>query len=281
MPFRFVRPVAAVFLMFGLAANAAAAAPAESGLAAWPARYNEQDHALMLAIFGDHYDTGAGRALAIVETEDGDGYFLMTLAGSTELSDGRTVVAVNGHPSNEFGDDAAAHGSPGMLNLYTLRRVGMGWKVIERHEHVASMGSWGDFGSVQWTELGSGKPGFIVVTGWSGQGYSSEAFGIFELGIEVRQLGGMSKASNNGGACMPDTKDCWDVDSSIRFVDSPHGGAYRDMLVDFKGKHYTVTEGKGGADVEHLKSTVQQTARYHFDGNAYVLVSGANPVPGV
>jgi hypothetical protein len=120
-----------------------------------------------------------------------------------------------------------------------------------------------------------------VVTGWSGQGYSSEAFGIFELGIEVRQLGGMSKASNNGGACMPDTKDCWDVDSSIRFVDSPHGGAYRDMLVDFKGKHYTVTEGKGGADVEHLKSTVQQTARYHFDGNAYVLVSGANPVPGV
>jgi hypothetical protein len=267
----FAQCIAAVLLMLGLAASASAPAASEP----------KPDHALMLAIFGDDYDTAAGRALAIVESEGEENYFLMTLNGYTELADGRTVVAVNGHPSNEAGTDAAAHVSPGMLNLYFLRPVGMGWKVVERREHVASMGSWGEFGSVQWTEVGPGRPGFIVMSGWSGLGYSTEDFAIFELADGVRMLGGFPKGSNNGGACMPDTKDCWAVDSSIRFVDSPQGGAYRDMLVDFKGKHYTVTEDKRGNIVEHPKARVLQTARYRFDGKAYVLVSGANPVPDV
>jgi hypothetical protein len=80
---------------------------------------------------------------------------------------------------------------------------------------------------------------------------------------------------------VPGVEECWDVDSSIRFADSPQGGGYRDILVVFTGKHYTVTEGKDGNDVEHLKSSVRQTARYHFDGKEYVLVSGTNPVPGI
>jgi hypothetical protein len=276
---RRVRPPAAVP---AAAAPAPAPAPGPSlSPADEPAWDKEKGQALMLAIFGGDYDPEAERGLAVIKDEGEDAWFRMTLAGVAELPDGRTIVAVNGSPSNEDGGDEAGHASSGMLNVYVLRRDGAAWKVLARHENVASMGSSGYIGSVKWVSLAQGKPGFIVSSGGVWQGYTVSVADVFEIAEKVRALGGFRESSSSAGACVAGMEDCWDVDSSIRFVDSPHGGAYRDMLVDFKGKHYTVTEGKGGADVEHLKSTVQQTARYHFDGNAYVLVSGANPVPGV
>jgi len=235
----------------------------------------------MRAIFGDDYDPKADNALAVIEYEGDNGYFLMTLTGFTELPDGRTVVAVNGLPSDENRTDMAAHASPGMLNLYALRREGAGWKVVERHENVATMGSMGNFGDVEWVTLGPGKPGLIVTSGGTWFGSSIYEGGIFELGEKVRLLGSYSRGSSNAGACMPESKDCWDVDGHVRFVDNPQGGPYGDLLVDYEGRHYTVTEGKDGNQVEHLKSTVKQTARYRFDGKEYGLVSGTNPVPGI
>ena len=269
MRIRFSGRAAAALLVLGLAAVAAATA-----LAAPPTP------ALMQAIFGDGYDPEAGRALAVVRQEGANAWFLMTLVDSTEMADGRIIVAVNGRPSNKDGADAASHGSTGMLNLYALRRMGTDWEVVERHENVASLGSWGYFGGVEWVSLGPGKPGFIAYSGSSGQGYEYIEASVFEFGKDVRLLGGFPKGSNSGGACVPGVEKCWDVDGRIRFTDSPQGGAYRDILVDFRGKHYTVTEGKHGNDVEHLKSKVRQTARYHFDGKKYALVSGTNPVPG-
>jgi hypothetical protein len=284
---RFSRQAAAVLLMLGLAAcsrhekaEPPRPAPAPASAPA-PAPDKERERALMLAIFGKEYDPGTDKALAVIKDEGEDGYFLMTLDSSTELPDGRTMVSVNGSPSDENRGDQSGHASPGMLNVYALRREGAQWKLVERHENVASMGSSGYFGSVKWVTLGPGKPGMIVSSGGTWQGYTVSEAGIFELGQEVRMLGGFSEASSSGGACVAGMDDCWDVDSSIRFVDNPQGGAYRDILVDFKGRHYTVTEGKDGNDVEHLKSTVRQSARYHYDGKEYVLVSGANPVPGV
>lgn len=235
----------------------------------------------MRAIFGDGYDPKADNALALIAYEGDDAYFLMSMVDFTELPDGRTIVAVNGLPSDENRTDMAAHASPGMLNVYALRREGAGWKVVERHENVASMGSMGNFGTVEWVNLGPGKHGLIVSSGGTWFGSSIREAGIFELGEEVRPLGAYSQASDNAGACMPDTADCWDVGSTVRFTDSPQGGPYKDLLVDYKGMHYTVTEDKDGNQVEHLNTRVQQTVRYHFDGKQYVLVSGTDPVPGI
>jgi len=235
----------------------------------------------MQAIFGGDYDSKAVNALAVIKDEGEDGYFLMTLADATELPDGRTVVAVNGQPSDESRSDFAAHAAAGMLNIYILRREGAQWKVLARHENVASMGSFGNFGTLKWVNLGPGKPGFIVSSGGVWQGNMISGADVFELGEEIRHVGGYSEASSNAGACVPGVEECWDVDSSIRFVDSPQGGAYRDILVDYKGKHYTVTEGKDGHDVERLKTTVKQSMRLHFDGKEYVTVSGTSPVPNI
>jgi hypothetical protein len=241
----------------------------------------DRQQALMRTIFGDRYDAASASALAVIKYEGDDNYFLMTLTGAAELPDGRTVVAVNGAPSDENRADQSAHASPGMLNVYALRRTGTTWTVVERHENVESGGSSGDFGSVEWVMLGAGKPGFLVFSGGSWQGYMLTVVGVFELGKEVRPLGGFAKASGNDGACAPGMQDCWGVDGSIRFADNPQGGAYRDIVVDFTGRHFTLTEGKDGNDVEHLKSRVRQSVRYRFDGKEYVPVSGTNPVPGV
>jgi hypothetical protein len=302
MRFCFTRP-AAVLLILGLAACtrdgkapqpkpapapaastvvAAPAAPAPApALAQEPVRDREKERALMQAIFGESYDLEAGNALAIIEDEGEEEYFLMTLADFSELPDGRIVVVVNGAPSGENREEASSHVSPGMLNVYVLQpRDTGGWRLVGRHQNVDKLGSSGHFGDVKWIDLGAGKTGFIVSSGGIWQGHVMSTASIYEFGEGVRALGGFSESSSNDGACVPGVEDCWDVDSSIRFADDPQGGAYRDILVDFKGRHYTVTEDKSGKDVEHLRSTVQQSARYRFDGKAYVLVSGANPVPG-
>jgi len=175
----------------------------------------------------------------------------------------------------------ASHGTGGILNVYVLRRAGSVWTVAARHEGVDSLGSNGYLGSARWETLGPGKSGFLVSSGGIWQGYSVSGADVYELGTTVRHLGGFQEASDSAGACGPELEECWNVDGDIRFADEAQGSGYRDILVDFKGKHYTVSEGRDGKEVTHLKSTVRQTARYRFDGKAYVLHAGANPVPSV
>jgi hypothetical protein len=299
---RHFRRAAVVLVVLGLAAcsrnshapqpqQARAAAPAAAATAAAvppapappqrPGVDVEKQRVLMRAIFGDGYDPKADNALAVIEYEGENAYFLMSFVDATELPDGRTLVAINGLPSDENRTDTSAHASPGMLNVYALRREGTGWQVVERHENVATMGSMGNIGTVEWVTLGPGKPGLIVFSGGTWFGSSITEADIFEIGEEVRALGSYSQGSGNAGACMPETEDCWDVDSRFRFVDSPQGGPYKDLLVDYTGKHYTVTEDKDGKEVEHLKRRVQQTMRFHFDGKEYTAVSGTSPVPGI
>jgi hypothetical protein len=237
--------------------------------------------ALMQAIFGDGYLAGDGAALVKIEDGEDAGAWRMTLYSARELPDGRTAVVVNGAPSDEHGADMPAHASPGMLSVYTLRRTDGAWQVIERHQDVGTMGSSGNIGVVKWITLGSGKTGIVVSSGGTWFGSTIANAEIFDLDRGMRSLGGFTASSSNAGACMPETPDCWDVDGRIGTVAAAHEGDYRDIVVDFEGKHFRVTEDAQGHFVEHTTRTVHQTARYHFDGKTYVLVSGENPVPAI
>jgi hypothetical protein len=259
---------------------AAAAVPAPAVPMAPRAWKDAPKAALMRALFGDRYRQASKDALAVVESEGAEGHYLMTYVAGAELPDGRIAVIVNGSLSNESGSDLTSHGQPGMLNVYLLQRQGKDWNVLERHENVSTLGSYGHVGGVDWIGLGPGKPGFIVHSGDTGQGYSIGFADIFELGNGVRALGSFKQDSDNGGACGPETDECWDIDSTLRVAgDGLHGG-YPDLLAEFKGKRYTVTEA-ADKEVEHVKTVIRQTARYRFDGKAYRLVEGTNPVPDV
>jgi hypothetical protein len=236
---------------------------------------------LMHAIFGDDYRDDDGAALALIEDGEDAGYWRMTLYAAIELPDGRTAVVVNGAPSDENGTDNVAHASPGMLNVYTLRRADGTWQVIARHQDVGTMGSSGNIGVVKWIDLGTDKPGIVVSSGGTWFGSTIANAEVFDLDHGMRSLGGFAELSSNAGGCMPETKDCWDVEGKIGTVSAAGAEDYRDIVVDFAGKHFRVTENADGSYVEHSTRIVRQTARYRFNGKTYVLLSGAIPVPDI
>ena len=230
---------------------------------------------IMRAIFGDDYDAAGERALATVKVDGADTTVVMTLVSAAALPDGRVAAIVNGAP------ELPSHASSGTLNVYLLRRAENGWTVARRHESIGRLGSYGDVGSATWAALGPGRSGFIMSSGYAGQGYSIDIADIFEIGDSVLRQGQFKTSSSNGGACTPDTEACWDVEGLVRFADDIQPNGYRDLLVDFTDKRYTISEGQDGKSVEHRKPTVNRTARYRFDGKAYALVAGTNPVPDI
>lgn len=231
----------------------------------------------MRAIFEDAYDPAKERALVV----EGEFRTLMTLTSGIKLTDGRTVAIVNGVDADEDGNDIGGYATPGTLNVYFLKRSDKGWEVLERREDVAQVGVRGDIGGVEWVTLGPGKQGFILGSGGMWQGYLLATADLFALDDETRHLGAFRTMSDSSGACTAESEDCWSVEADIRFDTTAQPGGYADMLFDYHGKHYRVSEGKDGKQVEHLTSTVKQTARWRFDGKEYVLVSGTDPMPEI
>lgn len=262
----------------------AAAAPQEQGSAPeQPASLSkERKHALMRAIFDDAYDPAKERASESFEGEGGTFTAYFTFEAANTLPDGRTAVIVNSVSLGDEDGQFASHGTPGTLNVYLLRHEAGGWVLTDEYVEVASMGSNGALGSVTWLLLGPGKPGFVISSGGMWQGYSvtgSDVFALDENGVHA--LGGFRDASSNEGACTAESDECWDIDSRLRLSDVHQKDGYRDLVVDFKGRYYTVTEDKNDKEVQHPTRTIRQTARYSFNGKEYVLVSGTNPVPEV
>ncbi|MYN39326.1 hypothetical protein GTP55_08075 [Duganella sp. FT109W] len=236
---------------------------------------------LMQAVFGAAYKTADKKAIATLAIDGGEMPHVMTAVANTQLPDGRVVLIVNGAVAADDGSNMASHADSGVLNVYLLQRAGDHWTVLQRQQNVAALGSEGFIGSVKWVMLAPGKPGFIVSNGGVWQGYAITHADIFELGANVRSLGGFNEASTNEGACGPAVDECWKVDGDISFAAETQQSGYNDIVVNFADKRYTVTEEKNGDFVEHVKSNTKASARYHFNGKEYDLVSGANPVPDI
>jgi hypothetical protein len=249
--------------------------PAAAAIAPPQALDRERSPEIMRAIFGAACDAAGKSAHATVKVDGADTSVVMTLVSAAALPDGRVAAIVNGEP--EF----ASHGDAGILNVYLLRREQSGWSVVQRHANAARPGSYGNIGSAAWATLGTGRPGFIMSWGDMGQGYSIDLADVFEIGNGILRRGQFKEGSSNGGACTPDEKECWTVEGRIRLAPDVQPNGYRDILVDFTGKRYTLGADVNGADVEHVVANVNQTARYRFDGKSYVLADGTNPAPDI
>ncbi|WP_194721011.1 hypothetical protein [Noviherbaspirillum malthae] len=236
---------------------------------------------LLGAIFQNAYRPESGDALAEIQDAGEAAKYLMTFVSSIERVDGRAAVITNAMPADEEGQAQFGHSSPGLLNVYFLQRSDGIWKVLERRENIGAMGSNGNIGNVEWVTLAPEKQGFVVSSGGTWQGYTATMAEVFDLADGVVSLGSFRNHSSNSGACTEQADECWEVTGTLRFVDSSQPNAYRDILVDFAGKKYTITEGKGGTATEHLKASIKETARYRFDGKQYKLISGTNPVPEI
>jgi hypothetical protein len=237
-----------------------------------------QAAASMQAVFGAAWRQNDGAAMIHIDEGADAGWWHMTPLASKRLQDGRTLLIVNGAPKGEDGS-SPARADGGMLNLYVLRQTRSAWQVLERNEDVAKMGSLGMIGTVRWLDLGAGRQGIVISSGEAAVGSRVGVADIYVLHRGLRHLGRFAEMSSNEAACTPESEDCWTVEGKIGAVPALYGQGYRDIVVDFTGRHSVLNLHPDGTGSEHRTRTIRQRARYRFDGTHYVLVAGENPVP--
>ena len=253
----------------------------------------EREAGMMRAVFGKEYRDDSDDALA--DLPDPDKHidklsYVVSAVSHKVLPDGRAILVANAETANTEGTAESAHASSGLLNVFFLAPKGQPgdgqWKVVKRLENIAALGSSGQLGEVHWVTLGANKPGLAIRHGYTGQGYTITQLALFEIGDgKVTALdGGIDLYSDNMGACTPDMDECWLVDGSWRFAPARDGGAYDDLLIDFKGSSEKIKPGatvKPDQDPPRIATPLNGHARYAFDGKGYKLVEGKNPVPGI
>ncbi|PIF11679.1 hypothetical protein [Janthinobacterium sp. 13] len=253
----------------------------------------ELEVGMMRAVFGKDYRSDSDDALA--DLSDPDNHvdklsYVVSAVSHKLLPDGRAILVANAETANTEGTAESAHASPGLLNVFFLAPKGQPedgqWQVVKRLENIATLGSSGQLGEVHWVMLGANKPGLAIRHGYTGQGYTITQLALFEIGDgKVTAIdGGIDLYSDNMGACGPDTDECWMVDGKWRFAPARNGGAYDDLLIDFKGASEKIKPGvtvKPDEDPPRIATPLNGHARYGFDGKGYKLVEGKNTVPGV
>ncbi|MDN2677621.1 hypothetical protein [Janthinobacterium sp. SUN033] len=253
----------------------------------------ELEVGMMRAVFGKDYRNDSDDALA--DLSDPDNHvdklsYVVSAISHKLLPDGRAILVANAETANTEGTAESAHASPGLLNVFFLAPKGQPedgqWQVVKRLENIATLGSSGQLGEVHWVMLGANKPGLAIRHGYTGQGYTITQLALFEIGDgKVTAIdGGIDLYSDNMGACGPDTDECWMVDGKWRFAPARNGGAYDDLLIDFKGASEKIKPGvtvKPDEDPPRIATPLNGHARYGFDGKGYKLIEGKNTVPGV
>ena len=253
----------------------------------------EREAGMMRAVFGKEYRDDSDDALA--DLPDPDKHidklsYVVSAVSHRVLPDGRAILVANAETANTEGTAESAHVSSGLLNVFFLAAKGQPadgqWQVVKRLENIAALGSSGQLGEVHWITLGANKPGLAIRHGYTGQGYTITQLALFEIGDgKVTALdGGIDLYSDNMGACTPDMEECWLVDGKWRFAAARDGGAYDDLLIDFKGASEKIKPGvtvKPDQDPPRIATPLNGHARYGFDGKGYKLIEGKNTVPGV
>ena len=253
----------------------------------------EREAGMMRAVFGKDYRGDSDDALA--DLSDPDNHidklsYVVSAVSHRLLPDGRAILVANAETANTEGTAESAHASSGLLNVFFLAPKGPPgdgqWKVEKRLENIAALGSSGQLGEVHWVTLGANKPGLAIRHGYTGQGYTITQLALFEIGDgKVTALdGGIDLYSDNMGACTPEMDECWMVEGSWRFAPARAGGAYDDLLIDFKGASEKIKPGvtvKPDQNPPRVATSLNGHARYAFDGKGYKLVEGKNTVPGV
>ncbi|MYN18762.1 hypothetical protein GTP81_18595 [Rugamonas sp. FT107W] len=289
-------PLMAAAMLSGLAGcsrkqsapAAPASAPAATAAATPPPA---SDYApLMQVVFGPAYRAAQDDAVADLPDPDHPGrklHMALNAVDMERLPSGDTVLVVSGQHANAAGDADSAHVDGGYLSLYLLRQEGKQWKLVRRHDNVASLGSSGNIGELRWIELAAGKPGIAMLHGGVWQGYAITLLSLFDpAATEVRDLAGaIPVQSDNEGACGPSTKKCWQAEAAWRFEPAATPGGYDDLVLTFSGEERTALTAPSSPDhnedVEREVRPLSGTARYVYERGAYRLREGVNPVPRI
>ncbi len=246
---------------------------------------------LMHAVF-DKLVRSDGDAAVMLQDPDNHAErapFLVHAEGSKLLPTGDAVLIASALKQNSNGEAEIAHVTPGLLNIFFLKKQDGQWKVTARFENFEELGSSGSIGQIRWINFGKDKPGLAVEHGGTWSGYTVTDLSLYDLsGGKARALTSefIPIHSDSEGGCGPGA-DCWNTDGKWRFV-SGGQSAYDDLVIDFEEEKWTGSDEEDGsaaasasAKAEAPRSHRKASARYRFDGTGYKLVDGANIVPPV
>lgn len=245
-----------------------------------------QKQARMLELLRAVYGAEAVRANYLLaempspDQRDAVGIYRLEPVAMHELADGRVAVVANAQMADDKEEGMSSHATPGLLSAYLLRQAGDQWRVEARHENIAELGSFGQFGGVEWVTLGEGRPGFTVQHGGTWQGHTISHLSVFDLNDRAMHdlTGDVPIFSSNDGACGGDVPLCWSTKAKWQFEKRP-GARYDDLVLRFAGFEETRPDD-APEDAARERKEHSGMARYKFNGRAYVLVEGENMVRG-
>ncbi|AVR94976.1 hypothetical protein [Pseudoduganella armeniaca] len=254
----------------------AARAPAAPAPVPQPADVQDRYAALMQAVFGTHYRSATGDALAPMPDPDNPReQWRMVLEGvsATVLPTGETVLAVSGDSADDNGAAEGDQASPGFLSLYLLRQQGSQWRVLRRHENVARLGSHGRIGKASWIALGPDRTGLAVEDSMANRGERTVHLALFDpLAEQVTDLtgDGILIHSDNDDDCDESRERCWH--NAARWHLAASNSPYYDLVLEIDSKVTIQTDGQREERAEH------GTARYVFADGQYRPREGSNTV---
>lgn len=241
--------------------------------------------ARMMELLHAAYDAEGGDDYLVVDLPDSEqrevqGSYRLEPVAMRELPDGRVALVANAQPADDHGEAMSAHATPGLLNVYVMRKDASGWKAEKREENIAALGSFGQFGKVEWISLGQGKPGFTVQHGGTWQGSTITYLSVFDLSApSMRDLAqGVPVFSSDEGNCDVNPS-CTSVEAKWNF-EKREGAGYDDLVLRFTGHEDSKGED-APASAPRVRKPLSGTARYQYDGQRYVLTEGENIVPEI
>lgn len=245
---------------------------------------------LMTATFGKG-TRADGRAQAYLPQADNRkqrASHLLTPLAYASLEDGHTILIANATPLNHKQEEMVSHAAGGQLNIFWLKQESGQWHVLSRQENIAVLGSNGELGEVKFASLGNGQTALAIQHGGTWQGYSTSVLSLFHLlpgGARELNAPPIPLASDNEGACGPETEHCWNVQGEWKFSRQDNT-PYPDLILNFSGDEahsLPRSQAQAAADQEAERRTTQikGQAIYRFQKDRYVLIKGQNLVPAV
>lgn len=257
---------------------------------------------VMRAVFGNAVRLVSGQAQALADLpEQGQPKSLVTMKviplGVKILANGQAALVTAAIPrdSEEFPGERPV-GLAATISAYLLDKVDGGWKVVQRHEAIADVGSHGETGDLAWFELGPGRTGFAIEGDTGNRGQMVRTLTLFDLGAKnMARLPAHSILihNDNDGDCEDERPRCWSVNGTWRIVPQ-QGAAPAELEVAFQGileqraddaQPKAKPEGEPADYADDIaprdKRQVKATARYALHEKGLRLLSGENMAESV
>lgn len=146
----------------------------------------------------------------------------------------RHFVVAGGYKIEGNDGPANCHACSGSLGLIVLEEAGGELELVARNGLAEAAGAWGEIPpeeNFRLREIGPGRHGWTMQTGWAGQGYVYGSFVVYGVsGSDVIQLGHIPVHADNSGYCGEDMPKCFVHDYELVFG-SGSGGTFHDIVL--------------------------------------------------